>query len=152
MPENDAVTASGISGTKAQPDETDAEKLKKTLWEAETFEAWGEVSLHLLSWQLRAAHTCARDCLDLCYRCQRSLLYYCRSLEPASCTITQLDRQVAFLPLLQAASKAKGHMVGNCWCACLICAHTLNKVSCDSYCYQFHEWTDQTRSGALLLQ
>jgi len=69
------ITASGISGTKAQPDETDAVKLKKTLWEAETFEAWGET-----------------------YATDVSAVYF---------------TTVAFLPLLQAASKAKGHMVGN---------------------------------------
>lgn len=36
------VTASGISGTKAEPDSDDAKELSKKLWEKETFEAWGE--------------------------------------------------------------------------------------------------------------
>jgi len=69
------VTASGVSGTKAEPTDTDAEKLKKTLWQAETFEAWNDT-----------------------YTTDVSAVYF---------------TTVVFLPLLQAASKAKGHMVGS---------------------------------------
>jgi len=36
------VTASGISGPKAEPDSEDANELKKTLWEGESFEEWAE--------------------------------------------------------------------------------------------------------------
>jgi NAD(P)-dependent dehydrogenase (short-subunit alcohol dehydrogenase family) len=36
------ITAAGISGTKVEPDEDDAESLRKKLWERETFEAWDE--------------------------------------------------------------------------------------------------------------
>jgi len=37
-----AVTASGISGPKAEPDSEDATELKKKLWDNESFEEWGE--------------------------------------------------------------------------------------------------------------
>jgi len=36
------VTASGISGPKAEPDSEDANELKKTLWEGESYEEWAE--------------------------------------------------------------------------------------------------------------
>jgi hypothetical protein len=36
------VTASGISGPKAEPESEDANELKKTLWEGESFEEWAE--------------------------------------------------------------------------------------------------------------
>jgi len=36
------VTASGISGPKAEPDSEDATELKKKLWDNESFEEWGE--------------------------------------------------------------------------------------------------------------
>lgn len=36
------VCNAGIAGTKAEPEEEDAEDLKKKLWDKETVEAWGE--------------------------------------------------------------------------------------------------------------
>ncbi|KAJ7779802.1 hypothetical protein B0H16DRAFT_1878458 [Mycena metata] len=37
------ITASGISGTKAEPDASDADELKAVLWEKESVEAWDDV-------------------------------------------------------------------------------------------------------------
>lgn len=66
------VTAAGISGAKAEPESEDAEELKKTLWENESFEEWGET-----------------------YNTDVSAVYF---------------TTVAFLPLLQAASKKFGKL------------------------------------------
>lgn len=66
------MTASGISGPKAEPKHEDAEKLKDELWNNESFEEWSET-----------------------YNTDVSAVYF---------TV------VAFLPLLQASVKKRGHM------------------------------------------
>jgi len=66
------ICAAGVSGTKAEPDESKATTLKEKLWNNETFEEWNET-----------------------YNTDVTSVYF---------------TTVALLPLLQAATEAKGHL------------------------------------------
>lgn len=90
------VTASGISGPKAEPDSEDATELKKKLWDNESFEEWGE------TYNTYVKHTSPL----FCHRTDLTLISY-RDVTAVYFT------SVAFLPLLQASSKARGDMAAS---------------------------------------